>query len=173
MVNYRRARVPGATYFFTVTLKDRRDDLLVTHIDVLRLTFRAVRQQKPFRLDAIVVLPDHLHTIWTLPDGDADFSSRWQAIKARFTRSLNNRGEATKRNARGEFDIWQARYWEHIIRDDSDFERHVSYIHYNPVKHSLVTCPTDWRWSSVHRYIRQGLIPATWAVDPGEGGYGE
>lgn len=173
MVNYRRARVPGATYFFTVALGNRESDLLVRQIDLLRSAFRLVRQQKPFGIEAIVVLPDHLHTIWTLPEGDSDFPSRWQALKAHFTRSINDRGETTKRNARGEYGIWQRRYWEHLIRDDTDFERHVDYIHYNPVKHLLVGRPIDWQWSSLHRFVRLGLVPAAWAIDPGEGTYGE
>ncbi len=130
MVNYRRARVPGATFFFTVTLNDRKSDLLTRRTDLLRAAFRTVRHQNPFQIDAIVVLPDHLHTMWTLPTDDADFSSRWQALKAQ--------------NARGEYDLWQRRYWEHLIRNDEDFERHVNYIHYNPVKHFLVKHPSDW-----------------------------
>jgi len=163
MVNYRRARIPGATYFITVTLKERKSDLLIRRIDLLRSAFRAVRMQNPFRIDAIVILPE----------GDDNFPLRWQALKANFTRAITSQSETTTRNARGEYNVWQSRYWEHLVRDDADFERHVNYIHYNPVKHSLATRPTDWRWSSVHRFIRLGSIPATWAVDPGEGGYGE
>lgn len=173
MVNYRRARVPGATYFFTVTLRNRESDLLVRQIDLLRSAFRTVRKRKPFRIDAVVVLPDHLHTIWTLPEGDDDFPSRWQALKAHFTRLVNDRGESTTRNTSGEYDLWQRRYWEHLIRDDTDFERHVDYIHYNPVKHLLVGRPMDWPWSSIHRFVRLGSVPTAWATDPGEGAYGE
>jgi len=173
MVNYRRARIPGATYFFTVTLNDRKSDLLAKHISLLRSSFRIVKHERPFRMDAVVVLPEHLHAIWTLPESDDDYPSRWRAIKANFTRSIKNRGAVPKRNARGEYDIWQRRYWEHVIRDDADFERHVNYIHYNPVKHALVKRPIDWRWSSIHRFVRLGLVPATWAVDTGDGSYGE
>ena len=173
MVNYRRARIPGGTYFFTITLRNRRSGLLIKHLDALRSAFREVRHQSPFALDAAVVLPDHLHTIWTLPAGDHDFSTRWRGIKSRFTRLLVRRGEPLQRDSRGEYNLWQRRFWEHTVRDETDFARHVDYIHYNSVRHGLVTKPTAWRWSSIHRYIRLGLVPADWALDPGEGEFGE
>ncbi|MFO1154749.1 MAG: transposase [Rhodospirillales bacterium] len=158
MVNYRRARVPGATYFFTVTLRDRHKDWLTVHVDLLRSVIRDVRRQRPFIIDAAVVLPDHLHTLWTLPDGDADFSGRWRAIKARFSRELVHRGLPLARDRRGEYDLWQRRFWEHLVRDDEDFARHVDYIHHNPVKHGLVADPIDWRWSSIHAFVRRGHL---------------
>ena len=102
MVNYRRIRVPGGTYFFTVTLRDRRSDLLIESADLLRKVFRSVRQQRPFAIDAMVVLPDHLHTLWTMPEGDSDYSGRWRAFKARFSRALANNGVSLVRNSRGE-----------------------------------------------------------------------
>ena len=173
MVNYRRARIPGASYFFTVTLRDRRSCLLTENVDALREAIRAVKRQSPFRIDAVVVLPDHLHTLWTLPEGDENFSGRWRAIKARFTRLLLKRGIGLERNLRGEYALWQRRFWEHVIRDDSDFARHADYIHYNPVKHGLVRQPIEWRWSSVHRYIRLGLLAPDWATASGDGEFGE
>lgn len=162
MVNYRRALVPGATFFFTVTLRDRRKDWLVAHVDELRAVFRDVRQRRPFNVDAIVVLPDHLHAVWTLPAEDADFPGRWRVIKAGFTRAVTRHGVPLVRDRRGEYDLWQRRYWEHLIRDDEDFARHVDYIHHNPVKHGLATDPFHWRWSSIHAYARQGVIDREW-----------
>lgn len=173
MVGYRRARVAGATYFFTVALRDRRTNWLVLHVDALRESIHLARREAPFVIDAMVVMPDHLHAVWTLPPGDADFPGRWRKIKARFTRTLVQRGVPLMRNHKGEYDLWQRRYWEHLIRDDRDLSRHVDYIHYNPVKHGFVERPTAWRWSSVHTYIRRGLLPADWAFDVGGGGYGE
>jgi putative transposase len=125
MANYRRARVPGATYFFTVTLSDRRAAHLAARASLLRAIFRTVRRQRPFVVDAIVVLPDHIHTIWTLPPDDADYSGRWRAIKARFSRTLARDGVPLARNRRDEYDLWQRRFWEHLIRDEEDFACHL------------------------------------------------
>jgi putative transposase len=163
MVSYRRVRIPGATYFFTVTLRDRRADWLTARADLLRSVVRCVRHQRPFTIDAMVILPDHLHTVWTLPADDADYSGRWRAIKARFSRALASDGVPLVRNRRGEYDLWQRRFWEHLIRDDEDFARHVDYIHHNPVKHGWVANPFDWRWSSIHAYARRGVIAADWS----------
>ncbi len=110
MVNYRRADIPGATYFFTVTLRDRHSRVLTDHVDALREAVRDVKQRWPIRIDALVVLPDHLHAIWTLPDDDADFSKRWRGIKARFTRCLVKRGVVLSTDRRGEYDLWQRRF---------------------------------------------------------------
>jgi putative transposase len=162
MVHYRRARIPGATYFFTAILRDRRSDLLLVRADLLRQVFRDVRRKLPFAIDAVVILPDHIHAIWTLPPGDADYSGRWRAIKARFTRALAKDGIPLVRNTRGEYDLWQRRFWEHLIRDDDDFARHADYIHHNPVKHRLVANPFDWRLSSIHAYARRGIVTAGW-----------
>jgi len=166
MVHYRRSRVPGGCYFFTVTLRDRRSALLVEHIDALRAAMGALIQRLPLRIDAMIVLPDHLHALWTLPAGDDDYSLRWQFLKARFTRIVRKRGVDQARYRRGEYRIWQSRFWEHTIIDDADFARHVDYIHFNPVKHGLVKLPTDWRWTSLHRYVREGHLPATWCGTP-------
>jgi putative transposase len=162
MVRYRRNFVPGGTYFFTVTVRDRRSRLLVEQIDSLRHSFRTTRIERPFRIDAVVILPDHLHTIMTLPDGDQDFSGRWRRIKSLFTRLVIARGVPADCNQRGEYTLWQARFWEHTIRNETDFSRHVDYIHYNPVKHGLVPRVSDWPYSSFHRYVRQGWLPQDW-----------
>ena len=136
MPQYTRAYIPGGTFFFTVALHDRRRSLLTEHVDELRAAFQAVRPKWPFRVEAIVVLPDHLHCIWTLPPGDADFSTRWFLIKRQFLRGIP-RGESLspRQLVKGERGIWQRRFWEHMIRDEEDFAAHVDYIHYNPVKH--------------------------------------
>jgi len=132
MVLYRRNRVAGDTYFFTVTLRDRSSDRLLRHIDLLRSTFRMVRGERSITIDAIVILPDHLHAIWTLPDGDADYSGRWQATNSGFTRQLSASGIPLFRDIRGEYQLWQRRFWEHTIRDDSDYENHADHINWNP-----------------------------------------
>ncbi len=168
MVRYRRNFVAGGTYFFTVTLDDRTSSALVEHVGALRAAFRTARQERPFKIDAIVVLPDHLHAIWTLPVDDADFSSRWKRIKASFTRRLVVAGVPVARHSNGEYALWQRRFWEHTIRDERDFERHIDYVHFNPVKHGLVSRVGDWPHSSFHRYVRQGLLPSDWAGDVDE-----
>jgi len=175
MVHYRRNRVAGGTYFFTVTLRDRSSDRLVRHVGLLRDAFRSVRAERPFTIDAIVILPDHLRAIWTLPAGDADYSGRWRAIKSRFTHGLRASGIPFSRDSRGEYRLWQRRFWEHTIRDDDDFNRHVDYIHYNPVKHGLTRRAADWQYSSLHRYVRLGLLTDDWTVgiDEETGQYGE
>jgi putative transposase len=164
VVQYRRNFVPGGTYFFTVVLHDRQANTLVRHIEILRQSFSRVKATRPFQLDAIVVLPDHLHALWTLPVGDADFSGRWRAIKAAFVRGAAAAGETVIRNARGEAEVWQRRFWEHTIRDEADFAAHCDYIHFNPVKHGLAACPADWLHSSIHRFIERGIYPPDWTV---------
>ncbi|WP_156863539.1 REP-associated tyrosine transposase [Casimicrobium huifangae] len=166
MVAYRRNFVAGGTYFFTVTLRDRRSPLLVERIEDLRAAYHRVRCERPFTTDAIVVLPDHLHCIWTLPPGDADYAGRWKAIKARFTSACRRAGVALTRDDAGAYDLWQRRYWEHTIRDERDFEGQVNYIQYNPVKHGHADTPGGWPHSSFHRYVRNGLLPPNWAVAP-------
>ncbi|WP_333876663.1 REP-associated tyrosine transposase, partial [Methylobacter sp.] len=151
-MRYRRAQTAGATYFFTVNLANRRSDLLVQHIDELREVTRIVKRTHPFVIEAIVVLPEHLHAIWKLPEGDADYPMRWSLIKSSFSRGLEKtesiRASRVKKRERG---IWQRRYWEHQIRDECDFEKHVDYIHYNPVKHGYAKRPIDWPFSTLHR----------------------
>lgn len=163
MPDYRRNRVPGGTYFFTVNLRDRRSNLLITHIDALRQAVRDTKAAMPFHIDAWVVLPEHLHCLWTLPAGDADFPNRWRAIKTAFTRSLPT-GEARTQvmPRRGERGIWQQRYWEHTIRDERDYAAHMDYIHFNPVKHGLVQHPAAWPYSTFRYCVSQGLYPTDW-----------
>jgi putative transposase len=166
MVRFRRNYVPGGTYFFTVTLRERRSRVLIDHIDLLRRAFREVLEAQPFRTDAIVVLPEHLHAVLTLPENDSDYSRRWQNIKGSFSRSLAKSGVFLPKDARGEYRLWQRRFWEHTIRDERDLETHVDYIHFNPAKHGLVTRVADWPYSSFHRYVRLGWVNADWAADP-------
>ncbi|MBB3104137.1 REP-associated tyrosine transposase [Azomonas macrocytogenes] len=169
MSRYRRARVPGATYFFTVTLRDRQSDLLTRHIDLLRSTVKATKARHPFYIDAWVVLPEHMHCLWTLPAGDADFALRWKVIKFAFAKRLPiTEPRPAALIKRGERGIWQRRYWEHLIRDERDYERHFDYIHFNPVKHGYVTRVGDWPYSSFHRAIREGIYPVDWSSDQAE-----
>jgi putative transposase len=166
MTDYRRNLLAGGRFFFTVNLAERRLKLLTDHIEKLRTAFRETRRHHPFTIDAMVVLPDHLHTIWTLPEDDADFATCWRLIKSAFSRSIAT-GEriSNSRAAKGERGIWQRRYWEHTIRDDDDFARHIDYIHINPVKHRLVTRVADWPYSSFHRLVKLGIYPSDWAGD--------
>jgi putative transposase len=144
MPDYRRNRVPGGTFFFTVNLRSRRSDLLAAQIDLLRDAVRRVRASAPFRNDTRAVLPDHMHCLWTLPQGDADFPGRWRAIKTAFVKGLPGGGPRSPvMTSRGERGIWQRRYWEHTIRDDRDFAAHMDYTHFNPVKHGHVEHPAD------------------------------
>jgi putative transposase len=176
MTNYRRNYVPGGSYFFTVNLLDRRSGLLVEHIALLRRAFRAVRTRHPFKLDAIVILPDHLHAVMTLPSNDVAYPMRWRLIKTEFSRALP-RGEqrSESRASRGERGIWQRRYWEHTLRNEADYERHVDYIHWNPVKHGWVRKVGDWRYSSFPRYAARGDYPVDWCGSgpANEGDFGE
>ena len=176
MTSYRRNFIAGASFFFTVNLAERRQRLLTQHIDVLRTAFRETRRRHPFTIDAVAVLPDHLHAVWTLPQGDADFATRWRLIKSSFSRSLPA-GEriSNSRAAKGERGIWQRRYWEHTIRDESDFARHIDYVHINPIKHGYVTRVRDWPHSSFHRMVKLGIYPEDWAGDVSshDGTFGE
>ncbi len=165
MTNYRRNRVPGASYFFTVALADRSCDLLTRHIDLLRAAVTQTKQQLPFTIDAVVILPEHLHCIWTLPPADSDYSTRWKKIKSAFSRAITtspNEPISASRTAKGERGIWQRRFWEHTLRDDEDYAHHVDYIHFNPVKHGLVQRVSEWPHSSFHRHVRDGHYPSDW-----------
>lgn len=165
MPSYRRVFVPGATWFFTVNLLERRgNDLLVRHIDLLRNAVRKVHDQHPFVIDAWVVLPDHMHCVWTLPPGDTDYPLRWRLIKTFFCRGLPvSEHRSLVRFQRGERGIWQRRYREHKVRDDEDFRRHVDYVYVSPLKHGLAQRVRDWPYSSFHRDVRAGFYPLDWA----------
>lgn len=163
MVGYRRSFVSGGTYFFTATLQDRTSTCLIEHIDSLLRSIHVVKSKSQFNEIAIVILPDHLHTIWKLPEGDYDYPGRWKAIKSLFTRTLIKSGVPLEKNARGEYRLWQRRYWEHTIVDEQDLKSHVDYIHYNPVKHGYVDKISDWMPSSFHRFVKEGVLPEDWA----------
>ncbi len=161
VLNHLRALVPGGSFFFTVAILERQRALLTRHIDALRVAFARTMQRQPFTIDAIVVLPDHLHCIWTLPPGDTDYSNRWHAMKSILSRAVPaDERRSTRRIARGERGVWQRRFREHPIRDEDDFARHADCIHIDPVKHGHATRAADWRHSTFHwREISQ----ARWA----------
>lgn len=168
MPDYRRSHVPGGTFFFTVVTHQRRR---LFHIERNRLllgnVIRECQAKWPFEINAIVLLPDHLHALWTLPRGDSNYSAQWSVIKKTFTLKFlasggrDARVSAAKRreHRRG---VWQRRFWEHTIEDEDDFQIHFDYIHYNPVKHKLVRCPGDWEPSSFHRWVTAGVYPKGW-----------
>ena len=160
MPNYRRAFAPGASWFFTVNLlQRRRNDLLLRHVELLRDAVRRVHRDYPFTIDAWVVLPEHMHCVWTLPPGDADYPLRWRLIKTFFCRGLpSDEYRSLTRLRRGERGIWQRRYWEHLIRDEADLRAHLDYLHINPVKHGLVERVADWPYSTFHRQVRGDLV---------------
>lgn len=169
---------PGRTWFFTVALRDRGARHLVDEVADLRTSFAEVKASHPFTIDAMVVLPDHLHAVWTLPADDADFASRWALLQQSFTRRLQATGrlpadaaEPRRKRQRG---LWPERYWQHRIAGSDDFARHLDYIHFNPVKHGLVLRARDWPYSSLHRYVRQGRLPADWGISAAiDGQFGE
>jgi len=147
-------------------LLDRKQTLLADHIATLRQSIAATRRDYPFTIDAFVVLPDHLHAILSLPQGDSDFSTRWRLIKNRFAKALPKDEQLSAvRRRRNERGIWQRRFWEHLVRDETDFTRHVEYCYINPVKHGLVTQVRDWRYSTFHRDVDAGWFPADWGGD--------
>jgi putative transposase len=181
MSNYRRSRTDGGTWFFTlVTYKRRRLLVEPEARRLLRTVIGEVKDLYPFTIDGWVLLPDHLHCIWTLPSGDNDYSKRWGLIKARFTKGakiLFHRDDwlTTSKQKHREGTFWQRRFWEHEIRDDDDYACHLDYLHYNPVKHGLVRTVADWPFSTFHRDVRKGLYPVDWGDDSIEtsGNFGE
>ena len=179
MPNYRRIFLPGGTFFFTVVTHQRRPILIDAGTrKILHEVFLRVQTELPFTIDAICLLPDHMHCIWTLPEVDLDYPTRWKKIKTCFSKAYlragGNPGEASESMVKkGEVGIWQRRYWEHTIRDEVDLGHHIDYIHYNPVKHGYVIDVIDWPWSSFHRYMEMGFYPSNWGrdyVDPKIGG---
>ena len=170
MTNYRRYYLKGGCYFFTVVLANRHSSLLTEHITGLRGAFREVMTKHPFNIDAMVVLPNHLHCIWTLPPGEDNFSMRWRQIKTVFSKGLPPiEVRSASQIKQGERGIWQRRFWEHAISHEEDYRRHVDYIHYNPVKHGYVPHVADWPYSSFHRFVREGIYAANWTNDCHEG----
>ena len=171
MPNFRRAYIPGGTYFFTVVTAHRAPILCKPEARILlRRCLKDARERRPFHIQAIVLLPDHLHSIWTLPLDDADFSTRWADIKANFTRQWlrgghNEQSTTSDQRHQGRRGAWQPRFMEHVIRDEQDFIAHVEYIHYNPVRHGLAERPRDWPWSSFHRYVRSGYYDINWGTN--------
>lgn len=161
MVRYRRSTIPGSTLFFTTNLRNRRSDLLTRHIGALRQAVTDVQRVQPFIINAWVVLPEHMHCIWTLPPDDSDFSQRWRALKRHFTQALRMRN------------IWQPRFWEHTLRDEMDYRRHVDYCYFNPVKHGWEASVQEWPYSSFHRDVCRGLYSADWGGNIGEVDAGE
>ena len=149
-------------FFFTVALADRSSSLLIDEIDRLRRAYRTVQERRPFETIAVCILPDHIHAVWALPEDDQDFSIRWNLIKSGFSRGIDAHPRSPSKISKREKGIWQRRYWEHQIRGDDDLTRHVDYIHYNPVKHGYVKRAADWPYSSIHRYIKDGLLDENW-----------
>jgi len=170
MSGYTRVRVEGGTFFFTGVTFRRRPFLTSSRSRAaLRRAIGVARKNHPLRIDAWVLLPDHFHCIWTLPDGDADFAVRWSIIKASYSAAMKealHRPEllSASRARRRELTIWQRRFWEHLIRDDEDLRRHMDYIHFNPVKHGLVARVSDWPYSSFHRLAANGVYPSDWGT---------
>jgi putative transposase len=175
MPQYRRAEMAGGTFFFTVVTFNRKPILTNdTARNILHNAWMDTRSRFPFITEAVCLLPDHIHCIWRLPEGDTNYSMRWKEIKRLFTKGyLEQIGPGEKRNEsrikKGEAAVWQRRFWEHTIRDDDDFNRHLDYIHYNPVKHGLVNNVSDWPWSpegaqeaSFHRYVTNGYYADNW-----------
>lgn len=172
MPNYRRNFVRGGTYFFTVVTHQRRP-ILTSRLGrtSLRQAFAEIRGRRSMIIDAIVLLPEHLHCVWTLPPGDAAYDVRWRQIKSRFTQLfLENGGEpgniSISRRKKNEHGVWQPRYFEHTVRDEEDLKHCVDYVHINPLKHGLVQRVRDWPWSSFHKYVRSGEYTAEWGGSP-------
>jgi putative transposase len=177
-MRYRRANVKGGTYFFTVVTFNRiKIFSKPAEVSLLRNAIKKVMQKHPFKIDAFVLLPDHLHCIWTLPQHDSDYSTRWRLIKSYFSRNFNqrdvgwveernptNEAHSASRQKKKEQAIWQRRFWEHLIRNQRDLNQHIEYIHYNPVKHGLVRAPVDWKYTSFHRYLDKGVFASNWGA---------
>ena len=165
MSDYHRVYIPGGVFFFTVVTLGRTPIFVdEERVEMLRQAFRKVMAIQPFQIDAMVVLPEHLHCIWQMPEGDADYSSRWREIKKATSRQID-----IATNGRNERPVWQRRFWEHAISDAEDWRRHMDYIHYNPVKHGLASRPGDWRWSSFGSAVARGWYEKSWgACEPAE-----
>jgi putative transposase len=165
-MEYRRVYVKGGTYFFTLVTYNRHPILSTQRsIEILSDAIQYVADRMPFEVVASAILPDHMHFIWTMPIESCDFSTRWRLIKSNFTRYWCKNGSISKSASRikkGKQDVWQRRFWEHLIRDDLDLTRHIEYIHYNPVKHELAHSPMDWKYTSFIKYVQNGYYPSNW-----------
>ena len=163
-MQYRRFYKSGARYFFTVVTENRKP-ILIDNIERLRSAFRLCLSRYPFEIEAIVVLPDHLHSLWRLPDIDSDFSKRWMVIKRKFSSGLTSCNVSVSKSNKREKGIWQRRFWEHYIRDEDDWRNHVDYIHFNPVKHGYVSKPQEWLYSSYNQAVDNGWYDAGMKFD--------
>lgn len=174
MVQYRREYKQQSTVFLTFTLKNRQSDWLVRYIDEIKQAIRYAKNQQPFDIIALCILPEHIHLIMALPPNESNFSHRVRLIKSAFCQQLATKLPLAK-NARGEYNVWQRRFWEHTIRDEANLQRCVDYVHFNPVKHGLVTQVKDWPYSSFHRAVHDGHINANWGGEyvAAEGNWGE
>lgn len=175
MTEYRRYREEGGTFFFTVVAFGRLP-IFSTALArrCLRAAFLETQSRYPFINEAICLLPDHIHCLWTLPEDDSDYSTRWALLKGEFTKAFLAGGgtegvRSASRRRKGEAAVWQRRYWEHKIRDQKDFNNHFDYIHYNPVHHELVERPEDWPWSTFHKFVREGIYESDWGDEPPPG----
>ena len=164
MVMYRRTLQRGGVYFFTATLKNRQSTLLTQHNKQLYYAIKMTQAKYPFKMIAHVILPDHIHCLWELPENDCNYSSRWRMIKSIYVRELKKLSLPIQYNNKGEANIWARRFWEHTIRDDYDLEKHLDYIHFNPVKHGLTAIPSQWPHSSIHAYIKKNIISRDWGT---------
>jgi len=176
MSDYRRLNVPGGSYFFTVVIEQRRPILCTPPMRAaLKSAIRSVRGKHPFHIAGMVLLPDHLHMIWTLPEGDSDYPLRIRLIKTHMTKAcgaLMPDHEPNQRRQRKHCGVlWQHRYWEHALRSEDDFRFHLDYVHWNPVKHGLVQRVRDWPWSSFHRYVAADVYPIDWCAAADVAGY--
>ncbi len=166
-MQYRRSNIKGACYFFTINLANRKTRLLVEEFEILRNVINHVKQQHPFQLDAMVIMPEHFHMMMTLPENDNAYAKRIMLIKSGFSRKIPKSEPINpSRIHKRERGIWQRRYWEHLIRDDTDYQRHIEYIHYNPVKHGHVNKPSEWQYSTLHKYIKLKIYDKDWGADP-------
>ncbi len=168
MRTYIRDKSKGGCYFFTINLYDRKSQLLIKYIDQFRQAYKKTKQRQPFQLDAMVLLPDHIHMMITLPNDTDNYSSIIASLKGNFSRQIPQQANeyiSISRQNKRERGIWQRRFWEHKIRNDLDYQRHIDYIHYNPVKHGYVSIPSQWQYSTIHDYIRNGVYPFDWGSD--------
>ncbi len=174
MPKYIRSQLAGATYFFTLTLAQRQTQFLTDNIHLFRQAYQRTNALHPFTTVAICVLPDHLHAIWQMPVDEGDFALRWRMIKSNFSRNFGaNQQRSNSKIKHREKGIWQRRYWEHQIRDEIDLQRHVDYIHYNPLKHGYVKQVKDWPYSTFHKYVVQGVYTENWGGFGENGAFGE